>query len=76
MDDMRCIAACLPWITLRVSHRAHLRPQAPQPPMTFFNFIFKKKRYKDQGPVAHSYDLLVDFHDVEHKDLMSALVPL
>jgi len=26
--------AGLPWTTLRVAHRAHLRPQAPQPSTT------------------------------------------
>jgi hypothetical protein len=45
---------------------------------TLLIFIFKKKKkpHKDKKPVAHSYDLFVAFHDVEHKDLMSALVPL
>lgn len=44
---------------------------------TLLIFIFKKKKpHKDKKPVAHSYDIFVAFHDVEHKDLMSALVPL
>ena len=64
MDDMLCITACLPWTTLRVPHRAHLRPQAPQPPTIFLIFISKrkakkkkKKMHKDKNFVAHLYDL-------------------
>src|SRR5450631_3452495 len=34
VDDALRAPAGLPWITLRVNHRANLRPQAPQPPTT------------------------------------------
>ena len=43
MDNMRCITACLPWTTLRVPHRAYLRPQAPQSPTIFFDFLYRRK---------------------------------
>src|SRR5664279_2605019 len=34
VDDALRAPAGLPWTTLRVDHRAGLRPQAPQPPTT------------------------------------------
>ena len=43
--------AGLPWTTLRVAHRAHLRPQAPQPRAIL---LLKKYQFKIQEPVNKS----------------------
>ncbi len=49
MDNMRCITACLPWTTLRVPHRAYLRPQAPQPPTIFSDFYIEEKGQEEDA---------------------------
>jgi hypothetical protein len=43
VDDALRAPVSLPWTTLRVAHRANLRPQAPQPATSYeyFSFTFK-----------------------------------
>lgn len=76
MDDMRCITACLPWTTLRVPHRAYLRPQAPQPPTTTF-LIFSSRQEKviEDKPIIFTIFFLLS-HDVGHQRLTQVVVSL
>src|SRR5262245_33199003 len=47
VDDALRAPASLPWTTLRVAHRAGLRPQAPQPPTTYY-----VNRTKEPGSIG------------------------
>lgn len=76
MDDMRCIAACLPRITLYEFPAAHLRPQAPQPPTTIF-LIFSLRLDKaiEEKPSIFTIFFL-HFHDAGHKHLTLVVLSL